>query len=237
MRQYMEQLRARGQLLEVRREVQARHELAAVTQAAQRRYGKPILFHSVSGTKLPVLTNIYGSRDRLAEILGIAPGDFCRQWSQLAALTAGRRPAQARGGDAGRPGRRPPRRSSAAHLCRARRRFRTSPPRSTWPASPRRVCRTYRFHRSMYVSDQELRVRLPRVTISRSITRKAERMGRPLEAAMLLGPPPQVVPRGPPRRCPTTWTSWRWPPSWPARRSRCGRASTSICRCRPPPRS
>src|SRR5262245_26414706 len=38
MRQYMEQLRARGQLLEVRREVQARHELAAVTQAAQRQY-------------------------------------------------------------------------------------------------------------------------------------------------------------------------------------------------------
>ena len=81
MREYMEQLRARGHLLEVQREVQARHELAAVTQAAQRRHGKPILFHHVSGTKLPVLTNIYGSRERLAEILGIAPGDFCRQWN------------------------------------------------------------------------------------------------------------------------------------------------------------
>ena len=53
MRQYMEQLRARGQLLEVQREVQARHELAAVTQAAQRRYGQAILFHHVSGTSSP----------------------------------------------------------------------------------------------------------------------------------------------------------------------------------------
>ena len=66
MRRYMAELRARGQLLEVRREVQARHELAAVTQAATRRHGKPTLFHHVSGTKLPVLTNIYGSRERLA---------------------------------------------------------------------------------------------------------------------------------------------------------------------------
>ena len=79
MREYMERLRARGDLLEVRRPVQARHELAAVTQAAQRKLGKPILFHQVSGTTLPVLTNIYGSRERLAEILGIAPGDFCRR--------------------------------------------------------------------------------------------------------------------------------------------------------------
>src|SRR5215831_18613113 len=89
MREYMERLRARGELLEVRRRVEAHHELAAVTQAAQRRFGKPILFHEVSGTTLPVLTNIYGSRERLAEILGIAPADFCRRWNELASVAPG----------------------------------------------------------------------------------------------------------------------------------------------------
>src|SRR3989442_14277354 len=84
MREYMERLRSRGDLLEVRRPVQAKHELAAVTQAAQRRLGKPILFHAVSGTKLPVLTNVYGSRERLAEILGIAPPHFFPPRNKLA---------------------------------------------------------------------------------------------------------------------------------------------------------
>src|SRR3546814_6237503 len=57
-----------------------------VTHAAQQRWGKPILFKNVKGTKFPVLTNTYGSRERLAEIIGIEAGDFCRQWNNLASL-------------------------------------------------------------------------------------------------------------------------------------------------------
>jgi UbiD family decarboxylase len=192
MREYMEQLRARGQLLEVRREVQARHELAAVTQAAQRRYDRPILFHRVSGTRLPVLTNVYGSRERLAEILGIAPADFCRQWNQLATV------GQAAAGELKRAVPMPadlvdarlgelplltyaerdaaPYFTSAIYLAR----------------EPETGVPNLSFHRSMYVSDAELRVRLaPRHHLT-LYHEKAEQMGRPLEAAMLLGPPPQV---------------------------------------------
>ena len=192
MREYMERLRARGELLEVHRRVEARHELAAVTQAAQRRFGKPILFHEVSGTTLPVLTNIYGSRERLAEILGIAPADFCRRWNELASLAA---PAagplkcevampadlvDARLGDlplltyAERDA--APYFTSAIYLAR----------------EPETGVPNLSFHRSMYVSDGELRVRLaPRHHLT-LYHEKAERMGKPLEAAILLGPPPQV---------------------------------------------
>jgi UbiD family decarboxylase len=90
MRKYLQRLKSRGELLEVSREVDPKHELAAVTSAAQRRWGKPILFHKVKGTKLPVLTNIYGSRARLAEIIGIGPLEFCRKWSSLAQLASTR---------------------------------------------------------------------------------------------------------------------------------------------------
>lgn len=191
MREYMERLRARGELLEVTREVQARHELAAVTQAAQRRYGKPILFHKVTGSRLPVLTNVYGSRERLAEILGIAPGDFCRQWNQLASVGDGggalktRVPVppglvDAKLGDlplltyAERDA--APYFTSAIYLAK----------------EPETGVPNLSFHRSMYVSDAELRVRLaPRHHLT-LYHEKAEKLGRPLEAAMLLGPPPQV---------------------------------------------
>jgi UbiD family decarboxylase len=86
MRHYMQTLRERGEILDVHREVDPKHELAAVTQAAMRRWNKPILFQRVAGTTLPVLTNLYGSRERLAEIIGIAPDDFCRQWTNLTGL-------------------------------------------------------------------------------------------------------------------------------------------------------
>jgi len=190
MRAYMERLKAKGELLEVEREVDPKHELAAVTAAAHRRWGKPILFHRVKGTTLPVLTNIYGSRERLAEILGIGPLEFCRKWSALAQIAntrdVGLRTATQTNDrlvdckmsdlplityserDGG------PYFTSAMFLAR----------------EPETGVRNLSFHRSMYISDQELRCRLaPRHHLT-LYHEKAEKMGRPLEAAMLIGPPP-----------------------------------------------
>lgn len=190
MRGYMEKLRARGELLEVRRPVHPKHELAAVSDAAHRRWGKPILFHNVVGSKLPVLTSIYGSRERLAEIIGIGPDDFCKQWNNLATIAAGRdMPASvpAKDGieyvdcklsdlplityserDAG------PYFTSAMFLAK----------------EPDTGVQNLSFHRSMYVSDTELRCRLaPRHHLT-MYHEKAEQRGEYLEAAMLIGPPP-----------------------------------------------
>jgi len=190
MREYMEALRARGELLEVTREVHPKHELAAVTSAAHRRWGKPILFHHVGGTALPVLTNLYGSRGRLAEILGIGPDEFCRKWNDLASV-AGTRDATLR------PALRPPgdlvdckvsdlplitysERDAAPYFTSA----------MFLAHEPETGVRNLSFHRSMFVSDDELRCRLaPRHHLT-MYHEKAEKMGRPLDAAMLIGPPP-----------------------------------------------
>ncbi len=190
MREYMEKLRAAGQLLEVHREVSPKHELAAVTQAAQRHSGKAILFHRVTGSTLPVVSNIYGSRQRLAEILGIGPYDFCRQWNNLVSLA----PAIAN------PVRPVTRSSHELVECRV-----SDLPLITYAEhdaapyftsamflanEPETGVSNLSFHRSMYVSDRELRCRLaPRHHLT-LYHEKAERMGRPLEAAMLIGPPP-----------------------------------------------
>jgi UbiD family decarboxylase len=190
MREYMERLRARGELLEVRRPVDPKHELAAVTQEAQRRTGKPVLFHKVIGTDVPVLTNIYGSRERLAEIIGIAPGDFCKQWNNLANLGSAKDEplfrttnpvddlADCRMSDL--PLLTYCERDAAPYFTSAM--FVAKEPETGVP--------NLSFHRSMYVSDQELRCRLaPRHHLT-MYHEKAEQMGRPLEAAMLIGPPP-----------------------------------------------
>src|SRR5262245_21695259 len=190
MRHYMQTLRERGEILDVHREVAPKHELAAVTQAAMRRWNKPILFHRVAGTTLPVLTNLYGSRERLAEIIGIAPDDFCRQWTNLTGL----------GGAVAGPLKLEVPVAPDLIECRL-----SDLPLLTYSErdggpyftsamfvakEPETGVPNLSFHRSMYISDEELRCRLaPRHHLT-LYHEKAERMGRPLEAAMLIGPPP-----------------------------------------------
>jgi UbiD family decarboxylase len=192
MRHYMQTLRERGEILDVHREVDPKHELAAVTQAAMRRWNKPILFHRVAGTTLPVLTNLYGSRERLADIIGIAPDDFCRQWTNLTGL----------GGAVAGPLKLEVPVAPELIECRL-----SDLPLLTYSErdggpyftsamfvakEPETGVPNLSFHRSMYISDEELRCRLaPRHHLT-LYHEKAERMGRPLEAAMLIGPPPTV---------------------------------------------
>jgi len=190
MRAFMTKLKARGELLEVRRPVDPKHELAAVTDAAHKRWGKPILFHNVIGSRLPVLTNIYGSRARLAEIIGIAPDEFCRQWSNLAAIASSRDAPPS-----------PPHQEALEYVA-----LRLSDlPLITYSErdaapyftsamflakEPETGVQNLSFHRSMYVSDAELRCRLaPRHHLT-MYHEKAEQRGEHLEAAMLIGPPP-----------------------------------------------
>ena len=179
MRKYMEALRARGELLEVTREVNAKHELAAVTSAAHRRWGKPILFHHVTGTQLPVLTSIYGSRERLGEILGIGPDEFCRKWNALATEADSRdavlRPAAKPVGDlvdckvSDLPLITYSERDAAPYFTSA----------MFLAHEPETGVRNLSFHRSMYVSDQELRCRLaPRHHLT-LYHEKSEKMGKP----------------------------------------------------------
>jgi UbiD family decarboxylase len=190
MRDYMARLDARGDILHVRREVDPHHELAALTQAVSKRIGKPILFHKVKGTKFPVLTSIYGTRELIAEVIGINPNDFCRKWSSLT--------------------------NSAANLASPLL-VETTPPASDYfdcklsdlplityserdagpyftsamfiAKEPETGVGNLSFHRSMFVSDKELRCRLaPRHHLT-LYHEKAEKMGKYLEAAMLIGPP------------------------------------------------
>ncbi|MGQ0663141.1 MAG: UbiD family decarboxylase [Pseudomonadota bacterium] len=191
MRQYMERLRERGDLLIVDREVDAKHELAAVTDRVQRTVNNPVLFNRVTGTTMPVLTNLYGSRERLAEILGIAPMEFCRQWNKLMDLGKFSGPFTR---DVAMP-------NDLVHGKVSELPLLTYCERDAGPyftsaiyvaKEPETGVANMSFHRSMYVSDDELRVRLaPRHHLT-LYHEKAEKMGKPLEAAMLIGPPPEM---------------------------------------------
>jgi 4-hydroxybenzoate decarboxylase len=191
MRGYLSRLAAAGQVRVISREVDPRFELAAVTRAAQREDERVTLFTNVRGTRLPVATNLYGSRRRLCEIAGAGDGNFCRHWTALATRLTGLAPEHIsmpvdapRTGvhlsdlplityfekDAG------PYFTSAIYLAR----------------DPDSGVHNLSFHRSQYVSDSELRVRVGATHDLHKYVSAAEARGEALPAALLIGVAPEI---------------------------------------------
>lgn len=191
MREFVARLLAEGDLAIVDRCVDPKFELAAVTRSVQRAGEQAVLFDRVAGTRLRVVSNLYGSHSRLCRLIGSQDGTFCRRWCELmdaplpfAAATQrasaplarvstrlGELPAVSyHGQDAG------PYITAAIFLAR----------------EPDTGVPNLSFHRSMCVDDDELRIRLG---TSHDLTRyqaKAEARGQPLEAALLIGSAPEV---------------------------------------------
>ncbi|WP_104492940.1 UbiD family decarboxylase [Paracoccus denitrificans] len=191
MREFVRKLEARGDLLVVDREIDPAHELAAVTQLAQKKWARPVMFTNVKGTRFPVVSNVYSTRERLGEVIGIDAADFCRQWSRLSSLGAAdmKQPLVA-AAPANLPEYEEVRLSDLPLITYSDRDGGAYFTSAMFIAKdPETGVGNLSYHRSMYINDGELRCRLaPRhhLTIYHE---KAEKMGRPLEAAMLIGPP------------------------------------------------
>ncbi|MEP7245799.1 MAG: UbiD family decarboxylase [Gammaproteobacteria bacterium] len=83
MRSYIQELRERNELRIVEREVDPHFELAAVVARSQQESNLPILFERVKGTKLPVVSNVFGSADRICDLIGAKRGQLCQRWTEI----------------------------------------------------------------------------------------------------------------------------------------------------------
>ena len=83
MRDYIARLAERDELTVISTPVDPKFELAAVTHRLQQLSDKAILFENVSGSAMPVITNVFGSRARLCQLIGAEDGNFCRRWHEL----------------------------------------------------------------------------------------------------------------------------------------------------------
>ena len=196
MKSFIADLAARGELATVERAVDPKHQLAAVTKAVQKSSEQAVLFRNVTGSSFPVVSNLYGSHERLKWLIGAGDKSFCERWIELtdACLASGNaadmlEPASPQveaefvsgklsdlpaityhGRDGG------PYFTSAIFLARE--------PDSGVP--------NLSFHRSMQISDTELRVRLGSTHDLARYQAKAESRGEPLEAALLLSCAPEI---------------------------------------------
>jgi UbiD family decarboxylase len=188
MRRYLDTLLAQNRVRVVDREVSGKFELAAVTQRSQRESDAALLFRRVAGSRYPVMTNIFGSRPRLTELLG-GNTSFCKRWTELMA-TPVIPPV-----DVAEP-------DGLQEI-----RLTDLPPITYFEldAGPYLTAGVYlanepdtnvpnlSFHRAQVISDTELRIRLGGPHHLTQYAAKAEARGQALECAIMLGPPPELV--------------------------------------------
>jgi UbiD family decarboxylase len=194
MRRFIDDLARRGELVTVRRPVSPRHQLAAVTKAVQAAGEQAVLFENVEGSRLPVVSNLFGSHQRLCRLIGAGDRSFCQRWIELVdACIAGRdadmlEPAAASVGSEFRDGRLSDLPAITYHARDAGPYFTSAIFLAREPDSG---VPNLSFHRSMYVSDSELRVRLGSTHDLTRYQAKAEARGEALEAALILSCPPE----------------------------------------------
>lgn len=188
MRAYMESLLAQGRVRVVEREVSGQHELAAVTARSQKESDAPLLFRRVAGSAHPVMTNVFGSRARLLEMIG-GGTSFCKRWVEMMAT-----PVIA-----------PVHVPEPPDLVEMKL---TDLPQLTYferdggpyltagvflANEPDTGIPNLSFHRAQIISDTELRIRLGASHHLAQYQLKAEARGEKVPAAILLGPPPSLV--------------------------------------------
>jgi UbiD family decarboxylase len=191
MRDYVDRLIDRGEMRVIEREVDPRHELAAVVRRSQAESDAPLLFRKVRGAKLPVVSNLYGSRPRLCELVGAPDGEFPQRWLALAQTLKPGPYAQTAAAPAA-----PYRTGRLSDLPQITYWERDAGPYFTAAVflakEPDTGVANLSFHRAMYVSDEELRIRLGTTHDLTRYQAKAEARGQPLPAAMLIGVAPEI---------------------------------------------
>jgi 4-hydroxy-3-polyprenylbenzoate decarboxylase len=91
---FVRALEERGELVRIRRPVDARLEIAAIADRVTKAGGPALLFESVPGARFPLLINAYGSRARMALALGVA--DLEEHARAIADLVHSKAPSGAR---------------------------------------------------------------------------------------------------------------------------------------------
>jgi len=193
MQNLIKTLAENGELETVKRQVDPKFELAAVAKAVQRAGENAVLFQDIQGTRYPVIANIYGSHGRLKQMIGAGDRTFCERWIDLTDACIANRNIDVRtyvdngdefesitlsdlpqityhGKDGG------PYFTSAIFLAN----------------DPDTGVPNLSFHRSMMISDSELRIRLGSSHDLAKYQALAEERGEPLEAALILSCPPEI---------------------------------------------
>jgi len=90
LRSFLDELRLRGELVDVRVPVTPGGEISAVVKALEPEGAPGVFFHSVAGSAMPVVMGVFGKRSRIANAMGVGADEAL---DHVLALQAGALPA------------------------------------------------------------------------------------------------------------------------------------------------
>jgi UbiD family decarboxylase len=184
-------LQQSGRVLRVKKQVNPHFELAAVTRAIQSNVNLPVVFENVKGTLYQVISNVFGNYSLVAEMLGTDTSGVAAKWSEITRAGLGQRPTEGLSDDV-------PVSSEISMLDLPHITFceKDAGPYLTasivLASDPETKVVNLSYHRMQMVSENELRVRLSPAGDLFRIQQKAERAGKALEVAVLIGNPPAL---------------------------------------------
>lgn len=85
LREFLTDLKNRGELVEVHQPISSVLEITEISQRTLNQGGPALLFTQVDGQKTPVLTNLFGTKARIAQALGLESVMELRELGQLLA--------------------------------------------------------------------------------------------------------------------------------------------------------
>ena len=75
LREFLSFLENRGQLLRIKKEVDAELEISEITDRVSKKEGPALLFEKIRGHSMPVLINLFGSFQRMSWAMGVSSLD------------------------------------------------------------------------------------------------------------------------------------------------------------------
>ncbi|MDH4227080.1 MAG: UbiD family decarboxylase [Deltaproteobacteria bacterium] len=76
LREFLKELESRGLLKRIKTEVSTELEIAEITDRLVKSGGAAVIFENVKGFSMPVISNLYGTRERVAAGLGVTEAEF-----------------------------------------------------------------------------------------------------------------------------------------------------------------
>lgn len=190
LRGFLAYLAARQQLIRIRKEVDPKFEVAAVTKHVQQHANLPVLFERVRGTTFPVVSNLYGNYALDAALLGTERSGLAARWTAI--MSDGGAPPAA-GAAAPTPGIRAITVPELPHITYCEK---DAGPYLTAGVvlvrDPETGVPNLSYHRMQIIDSKEVRARLSRAGDLFRIQEKAEREHRALPVAVLIGNPPAI---------------------------------------------
>jgi 4-hydroxybenzoate decarboxylase len=189
LRDFLALLEHRGELIRIRKEVDPRFEVAALIRDIQQRQNRAVIFERVKGFSSSIVSNVCGSYQNVAAVLGVPLNALSQTWAERISRAAALMSAEPRTDDW------QPTTLSRLPIC-------THCEKDAGPYITAGIVAArdlesgltnLSYHRMQFIGDRELRLRLSPTGHLFEMQQRAEKVGKALPMAVLLGVAPLVM--------------------------------------------